>query len=182
MPSPCHRDSATNLPWPWEVTFRKAYSWHGKGMACVNQTRSHCANQMGKTQSKALAEWHGRGTAWYAWIGPKGSSPGSIVDIFLYCGSTEWVTSWKILQKCIIYTPWRWPSKAWKLLELHKALIKWWCNNTQVHLSVCTDTVQLRVYIKSCLWYATQNTNLRDLKVWHLKIFLTLQIFNGIPK
>jgi hypothetical protein len=32
-------------------------------MACVNQTRSHYVNQMGKTQSKALAERHGRGTA-----------------------------------------------------------------------------------------------------------------------
>jgi hypothetical protein len=29
----------------------------------VNQTRSHCVNQMGKTQSKALAERHGRRTA-----------------------------------------------------------------------------------------------------------------------
>jgi hypothetical protein len=32
-------------------------------MACVNQTRPHCVNQTGKTQSKALAERHGRGTA-----------------------------------------------------------------------------------------------------------------------
>jgi hypothetical protein len=36
---------------------------HGKGMACVNQTRPHCVNQMGNTQSKALAERHDRGTA-----------------------------------------------------------------------------------------------------------------------
>jgi hypothetical protein len=28
-------------------------------MVCVNQTRPHCVNQMGKTQSKALAERHG---------------------------------------------------------------------------------------------------------------------------
>jgi hypothetical protein len=28
-------------------------------MACVNQTLPHCVNQMGKTQSKALAERHG---------------------------------------------------------------------------------------------------------------------------
>jgi hypothetical protein len=28
---------------------------HGRGMACVNQTRPHCVNQMGKTQSKPLA-------------------------------------------------------------------------------------------------------------------------------
>jgi hypothetical protein len=32
-------------------------------MACVNQTRPHYVNQMGKTQSKALAERHGKGTA-----------------------------------------------------------------------------------------------------------------------
>jgi hypothetical protein len=37
---------------------------HGRGMACVNQTRSHCVNQMGKTQSKPLAARHGRRTAW----------------------------------------------------------------------------------------------------------------------
>jgi hypothetical protein len=33
-------------------------------MACLNQTRPHCVNQMGNTQSKALVERHGRGTAW----------------------------------------------------------------------------------------------------------------------
>jgi hypothetical protein len=33
-------------------------------MACVNQTRPHCVNQMAKTQSKLLAARHGRGTAW----------------------------------------------------------------------------------------------------------------------
>ena len=38
--------------------------WHGHGMASVNQTRLHCVNQMGKTQSKPLAARHGRGTAW----------------------------------------------------------------------------------------------------------------------
>jgi hypothetical protein len=31
-------------------------------MECVKQTRPHCVNQMGKTQSKPLAERHGRGT------------------------------------------------------------------------------------------------------------------------
>jgi hypothetical protein len=36
---------------------------HGRGMACVNQTRPHCANQMGTTQSKHLAARHGGGTA-----------------------------------------------------------------------------------------------------------------------
>jgi hypothetical protein len=32
---------------------------HRNGMACVNQTRPHCVNEMGKTQSKPLAERHG---------------------------------------------------------------------------------------------------------------------------
>ena len=36
----------------------------GDGMASVNQTRSHCVNQMGKTHSKPLGTQHGRGTAW----------------------------------------------------------------------------------------------------------------------
>jgi hypothetical protein len=53
---PC-RFPAANLPWPWEVAFRTAYSWHG--MACVNKTRPHYVNQMGKTQSKPLTERHG---------------------------------------------------------------------------------------------------------------------------
>jgi hypothetical protein len=38
---------------------------HGRGMACVNQTRPHCVNQMGKTQSKPLTARRGWGTAWY---------------------------------------------------------------------------------------------------------------------
>jgi hypothetical protein len=37
---------------------------HGSGMACVNQTRPHCVNQMGKTQSKPLAARYGSGMAW----------------------------------------------------------------------------------------------------------------------
>ena len=46
-------------------------AWHEHGMASVNQTRPHCVNQMGKTHSKPLAAWHGRGmgTACYVWIG-----------------------------------------------------------------------------------------------------------------
>jgi hypothetical protein len=39
-------------------------AWHVHGMACVNQTRPRCVNQMGKTQSKYLAARHGRRTAW----------------------------------------------------------------------------------------------------------------------
>jgi hypothetical protein len=45
------------VPWPWEVAFRKAWSWHGRarhghGMACVNQTRPHCVNQIGKKRER----------------------------------------------------------------------------------------------------------------------------------
>jgi hypothetical protein len=42
-------------------------AWYGRGMAYVNLTRPHGVNQMGKTQSKPLAERHGNGmgTAWY---------------------------------------------------------------------------------------------------------------------
>jgi hypothetical protein len=32
-------------------------------MVCVNQTQPHCVNQVGKTQSKTLAERHGSGKA-----------------------------------------------------------------------------------------------------------------------
>jgi hypothetical protein len=42
----------------------KRMAWYGRGIASVNQTRSHCVNQMGKTHSKPLAARHGRGTAW----------------------------------------------------------------------------------------------------------------------
>jgi len=36
-------------------------AWHGHGMASVNQTRSHCVNQMGTTHSKPLSARHGHG-------------------------------------------------------------------------------------------------------------------------
>ena len=39
-------------------------AWYGHGMASVNQTRPHCVNKMGKTQSKPLAARHSRRTAW----------------------------------------------------------------------------------------------------------------------
>jgi hypothetical protein len=34
-------------------------AWQGNGLVCVNETWLYCVNQMGKTQSKALAERHG---------------------------------------------------------------------------------------------------------------------------
>jgi hypothetical protein len=39
-------------------------AWHGRGMVCVNQTRPHYVNQIGKTKSKPLETRHGRETAW----------------------------------------------------------------------------------------------------------------------
>jgi hypothetical protein len=36
-----------------------AWEPHRRGMECVNKHRSRCVNQMGKTQSKPLAERHG---------------------------------------------------------------------------------------------------------------------------
>jgi hypothetical protein len=48
MPSPCRSHHAMNLPWPWEVAFRKAYSWHGRGTAwerhgmCESNTAALC--------------------------------------------------------------------------------------------------------------------------------------------
>jgi hypothetical protein len=43
-------------------------AWHGRGLACVNQTRPHCVDQMGKTQSKLFfgkaRQENGMGAAW----------------------------------------------------------------------------------------------------------------------
>jgi hypothetical protein len=52
-------------------------------MACVNQTRPHCVNQMGKTQSNDLAERHGRGTAG-EW---QGNGMGTAWERYGMCGS-----------------------------------------------------------------------------------------------
>jgi hypothetical protein len=41
-----------------------AWETHGNGEACMDQTWPYCVNQREKTQSKSLAEGHGRGTAW----------------------------------------------------------------------------------------------------------------------
>jgi hypothetical protein len=63
---PCHAHAA---PMPrLAVALRRLFQnrivmeWHGRGMACVNQTRPHCVSQMGNTQYKPLAVRHGRGT------------------------------------------------------------------------------------------------------------------------
>ena len=41
----------------------RARQGFGMGMACVNKTRPHSVNQVGRTQSKPLATRHGRATA-----------------------------------------------------------------------------------------------------------------------
>jgi hypothetical protein len=56
MPFPC-LDSAVALRDRFQNGIFVA--WQVNGVVCVNQTRQHCINQMGKTQSKALTERHG---------------------------------------------------------------------------------------------------------------------------
>jgi hypothetical protein len=78
MPFPCRSHAALCRYLEKSLSERdgrgKAWEQHGRGMACVDQTRPHCVNQMGKTQSKPLAERHGKGTAWYVGISLKGQS------------------------------------------------------------------------------------------------------------
>jgi hypothetical protein len=62
MPFPCH-DPAVALRGRFQNGIFVA--WQGNGMVCVKQTRPHCVDRMGKTQSKPLAERHGKGTTWY---------------------------------------------------------------------------------------------------------------------
>jgi hypothetical protein len=68
MPFPCLSHAALCRGLERSLSERQgrgmAWERHGRGMACVNQTRSHCVNQMGKTQSKPFAERRGRGMAW----------------------------------------------------------------------------------------------------------------------
>ena len=64
-------------------------TWHGRGMANVNQARPRCVNQMGKTHSKPLAARHGRGTAWarHAMYESAFTSQNSFYSVLNY---TEW--------------------------------------------------------------------------------------------
>ena len=56
---------AVSLRTAWsEHGLGAARARHGRGMTSVNQARPHCVNRMGKTHSKPLAAWHGKGTAW----------------------------------------------------------------------------------------------------------------------
>jgi len=45
--------------WPCCAVALRRMAWSEHGMASVKQTRLHCVNQMGKTDSKPLAERHG---------------------------------------------------------------------------------------------------------------------------
>ena len=45
-------------------------------------------------------------------------------------------TSVHTLLQCINYTHWRWPFKCWNTLHLRIVLIKWWFNDTWMHLSI----------------------------------------------
>jgi hypothetical protein len=60
----CHAHAAL-----WRDLEKSRSERNGHGIAqarhgTVNQTRPHCVNQMGKTQSEPLAARHGRGKAW----------------------------------------------------------------------------------------------------------------------
>jgi hypothetical protein len=59
----CHTKSTPRCAVALRSRFQNGMvvAWHGRGMICVNQTRPHRVNQMGKTQSKPLAARHGRG-------------------------------------------------------------------------------------------------------------------------
>jgi hypothetical protein len=62
MRTPASQGHSTARPWEERNGRSMAWTWHG--MTCVNRTAPHCVNQMGKTYSKPLAAWHGRGRAW----------------------------------------------------------------------------------------------------------------------
>jgi hypothetical protein len=56
-------------------------AWQGNGMACVNQTRQPCVNQMGMAQSKPVAERQGRCESALELCGSKADSVRSEVQI-----------------------------------------------------------------------------------------------------
>jgi hypothetical protein len=63
---PCHAHAALCRSLEKSLSERHGRGMAGRGMAFVNQTRPHCVNQMGKTQSTLLVarHGHGTGTAW----------------------------------------------------------------------------------------------------------------------
>jgi hypothetical protein len=60
----CHVALCRGLEKSLSERHGRGMAWHGREMACVNQTGPHCVNQFGNTQSKPLAARHDRGTAW----------------------------------------------------------------------------------------------------------------------
>jgi hypothetical protein len=77
-------------------------AWHGHGMACVNQTRLHCVNKMGKTQSKPLTARHGRGTAW-EWHGVCELALSKPIWAFFICGSANFCWAWNNTNMTLIF-------------------------------------------------------------------------------
>jgi hypothetical protein len=101
-------------------------AWHGRSMACVNEKRLHCVNQMGRTQSKPLAARsggetararHGNGmcTALYVWFSRKSwnnwaesglnfSRPGNLVTFGQICHFDDFV---RLLFIFVRQKPWQ---------------------------------------------------------------------------
>jgi hypothetical protein len=90
MPLPCRA-----VPWPWEVAFRTAYSWHGRGTARqVWIKHDRTVEIKWETHNLNLS-----GTAWYVWISlnltiysltdgsPASSTPPTIQHRTTECGS-----------------------------------------------------------------------------------------------
>jgi hypothetical protein len=68
---PCRSHAVLLRAFPFDLHSAAVFDSHKRpirtynSMVCANKTRLHCVYQIGKTQSKPLAERHGRGTAWY---------------------------------------------------------------------------------------------------------------------
>ena len=94
-------------------------AWHGHGLASVNQTRLHCANQMGKTHFKPLAAQHGRGTACYMWISLKGMSRQQHTsmcrnNITKFCIDMFWWRDFVSVYKKLTRTVYNWKQSWYK--------------------------------------------------------------------
>jgi hypothetical protein len=71
---------------PWLEKKGMVRGGHGRGMASVNQTRTDCVNQMGKTHSKPLAARHGRGMLCVNW---------PLVTLLFVAPQGNWQVGWK---------------------------------------------------------------------------------------
>jgi hypothetical protein len=133
-------------------------AWYRCSMACVNQTRPNCVNQMGKTQSRLLAAWHDRGMAWYVWISfyTHCSVSNALVNInvlilipfhFIYSEIYEW----KLCFVLLIVSVWTYVTLRcpffWKTMPHHG----WW----MLHVAGLFDDP----IVKGCMsneWRATE--------------------------